>query len=176
VSALEWSSSQLVARLLILVGPVVGIVAAAAAGAPSTGWAIALVLVLSFGWAFYPESSFGTMSLVVVLVWWGRADLEELPAEMLVAAFAVLVAHLAALLCGYGPPEMAIDGPTVRLWVNRGAAVFATAPVVWMLAALLRDQPEPPGVWIAGMVAIVVAALVAAVAFGVPEEEPVGEA
>ena len=54
--------------------------------------------------------------------------------------------------------------------------MFVAAPVVWMLAVLLRDQPEPPGVWIAGMVAIVVAAIVAAVAFGLPEEEPVGEA
>jgi hypothetical protein len=176
MSALEWSVSQLVARLLILLGPVVGMVAAAAAGAPPSGWAIALVLMLSFGWAFYPESAFGTMSLVLVLAWWGRSDLEELPAEMLVAALALLVAHLAALLTAYGPPEMVIDGQTVRLWVNRGAAVFVTAPVVWMLAVVLRDQPEPPGIWIAGMVAIVVAAVVAAVAFGIPEEEPVGEA
>ncbi len=176
MSALEWSASQLVARLLILLGPVVGMVAAAAAGAPPPSWAIALVLMLSFGWAFYPESVFGPLTLALVLAWWGRAALTDLPAEMVVAALALLVAHLAALLTAYGPPEMAIDGPTVRLWVTRGAMVFITAPAVWLLAVLLRDQPEPPGVWIAGMVAIVVAAIVAAVAFGVPEEEPVSEA
>ena len=65
------------------------------------------------------------------------------------------------VVTAYGPPEMAVDAPTVRLWVTRGAAVFGAAPIVWMLAVLVRDQPEPPGVWIAAMVAVVVAAVLA---------------
>jgi len=176
MSAVEWSVSQLVARMLVLLGPVVALFAAAAAEVPPTGWMAAVVVALSLGWAFFPESAFGTVSLAAVIAWWGRSDLAELPVSALVAAFALLVAHVAAVLTAYGPAEMAIDGPTVRLWVTRGAAVFAAAPVVWLLALLLRDQPEPPGVWIAGMVAIVVAAVVAAVAFVLPEEKPVAEA
>ncbi len=39
-----------------------------------------------------------------------------------------------------------------------------------MLAVLVRDQPEPPGVWIAAMVAVVVAAVLATVAFAPPQE------
>jgi hypothetical protein len=60
----------------------------------------------------------------------------------------------------------------VRLWLTRAAALAAAAPLVWLLAALLRGQPEPPGVWVAAMVAIVIAAVIAAVAFGAPQEEP----
>ena len=92
------------------------------------------------------------------------------PPEALVAALGLLVAHIAAVVTAYGPPEMAVDTPTVRLWVTRGAAVFVAAPVVWMLAVLVRDQPEPPGVWIAAMVAVVVAAVLATVAFSPPQE------
>ena len=176
MSALEWSLSQLVARLLILLGPMVALFAAAAADAPPTGWMAVLVLVPSLGWAFYPESGIGTLALGLVLSWWVRSEQTDLSAAVLIAALALLIAHLAAVLTAYGPPEMAIDGPTARLWLTRGATVFVGAPVVWMLALLLRDQPEPPGVWIAGMVAIVVAAIVAAVAVALPEEEPVGEA
>jgi len=174
MTALGWPLSQLVARLLMLLGPLVGLVAAAAAGVPPPGWVTALVVVLAVGWVFMPESLLGTMCLAMVLAWWGVADLSGLPAEALVAALGLLVAHVAAVVTAYGPPEMAIDTPTLRLWLTRGAAVFVAAPVVWMLAVLLHDQPEPPGVWIAAMVAVVVAAILATVAF-VPPQERVGD-
>lgn len=173
MSSLGWPLSQLMARLLMLLGPVVGLVAAAAADVPPPGWVTALVVVLAVGWAFMPESLLGTMCLAVVLAWWGIADFTEVPAEALVAALGLLVAHVAAVLAAYGPPEMAIDTPTVRLWLTRGAAVFVTAPIVWMLAVLMRGQPEPPGVWIAAMVAVVVASLMATVAFAPPQERAV---
>jgi hypothetical protein len=173
MTALGWPLSQLVARLLVLLGPLVGLVAAAAADLPPPGWVTALVVVLAVGWAFMPESLLGTLCLAMVLAWWGIADFRAVPAEALVAALGILVAHVAAVVTAYGPPEMAIDTPTARLWLTRGAAVFTTAPIVWMLAALMRDQPEPPGVWIAAMVAVVVAAILATVAFAPPQERPV---
>jgi hypothetical protein len=173
MTALGWPLSQLVARLLVLLGPLVGLVAAAAADLPPPGWVTALVVVLAVGWAFMPESLLGTLCLAMVLAWWGVADYRAVPAEALVAALGILVAHVAAVVTAYGPPEMAIDTPTARLWLTRGAAVFTTAPIVWMLAALMRDQPEPPGVWIAAMVAVVVAAILATVAFAPPQERPV---
>ncbi len=173
MSALGWPLSQLVARLLMLLGPVVGLVVAAAANFPSPGWVTALVVVLAVGWAFMPESLLGTRCLALVLAWWGVADFRAVPAEALVAALGLLVSHVAAVVTAYGPPEMTIDTPTARLWLTRGAAVFTTAPIVWMLAALMRDQPEPPGVWIAAMVAVVVAAILATVAFVPPQERAV---
>ena len=175
MSALQWPLSQLVPRLLMLLGPLVGLVAAAAADEPPPGFFTALVVVLAVGWVFMPESVLGTLCLAMVLIWWAvTADVRGLPAEALVAALGLLVAHVAAIVTAYGPPEMALDTPTLRLWLTRGAAVFVAAPVVWMLAVLLRDQPEPPGVWIAAMVAVVVAAVLAAVAF-VPPQERVGD-
>jgi len=173
MTALGWPLSQLVARLLIMLGPMVGLLAAAAADLPPPGWVTALVVVLAIGWAFMPESLLGTLCLAVVLAWWGVADFQAVPAEALVAALGLLVAHVAAVVTAYGPPELAIDTPTVRLWLTRGAAVFTTAPIVWMLAVLMGDQPEPPGVWIAAMVAVVVAAILATVAFGPPQERAV---
>ncbi len=173
MTALGWPLSQLVARLLVLLGPMVGLVAAAAADLPPPGWVTALVIVLAVGWAFMPESLLGTLCLAVVLAWWGVADFRAVPAEALVAALGLVVAHVAAVVTAYGPAEMAIDTPTARLWLTRGAAVFTTAPIVWMLAVLMRDQPEPPGVWIAAMVAVVVAAILATVAFVPPQERAV---
>ncbi len=80
MSMLGWPLSQLVARLLMLLGPLVGLVAAAAADVPPPGWVTALVVVLAVGWAFMPESVLGTMCLAMVLAWWGVADISGLPA------------------------------------------------------------------------------------------------
>jgi hypothetical protein len=173
MTVLGWPASQAWARLLMLVGPVVALVAAAVAEVPPPGWVVALVVALAVGWAVMPESLLGTLCLALVLAWWGVADLDGLPPEALFAAVGLLVSHVAAVVAAYGPPEMAIDAPTARLWFGRGAVVLIAAPVVWLLAVLLRDQPEPPGVWIAAMAAIVVAAGVAAVAFTPPEEAAV---
>lgn len=170
MTVLGWPISQVLARALILLGPVVGLLAAVGADVPPPGWVAALVLALAVGWAFMPESLLGTLCLALVVAWWGVADLVGLPAEALVAALGLLVAHVAAVVSAYGPPEIAVDAPTARLWLTRGALVFGAVPVVWVFAVVLRDQPEPPGVWIAAMVAVVVAAVVAAVAFGIPQE------
>ena len=118
MSRVGWPLSQLVARLLMLLGPLVGLVAAAAAEVPPPGWVTALVVVLAVGWVFMPESVLGTLCLAMVLAWWGVADISGLPAEALVAALGLLVAHVAAVVTAYGPPEMAVDTPTVRLWAD----------------------------------------------------------
>lgn len=170
MTILGWPVSQVVARALMLLGPVVGLLAAALADVPPPGWVVALVVAMALGWAFMPESLFGTLCLALVLAWWGVADLAALPPEALIAAAALLIAHVAAVVASYGPPEMALDGPTLRLWFGRGALVLIAAPVVWALAVVLRDQPEPPGVWVAAMVAIAVAGVVATLAFTPPRE------
>ena len=172
MSAATWPVSQLVARLLMFLGPVGGLFAAVGAGIPPPGWFAALVVATAVGWAYFAESMLGTLCLALVLAWWGSAGLTDLPAEALVAALGLVVAHVAAIVASYGPPEMAVDGPAARLWVARVAAVFVAAPVVWLLADLLEGRPEPRGVWIAAMVALVAAAGIAAAAFGPMEEEP----
>jgi hypothetical protein len=170
MTILGWPASQVLSRVLMLLGPVVALVAAALADVPPPGWVAALVVAMAIGWVFMPESLIGTLCLALVLGWWGVAELETLPPESLVAAVALLTAHVAAVVASYGPPDMAIDGPTLRLWFGRGALVMIAAPAVWLLAVVLRDQPEPPGVWIAAMVAIAVAGVVATLAFMPPRE------
>jgi hypothetical protein len=170
MTILGWPASQVLSRVLMLLGPVVALVAAALADVAPPGWVAALVVAMAIGWVFMPESLIGTLCLALVLGWWGVAELETLPPESLVAAVALLTAHVAAVVASYGPPDMAIDGPTLRLWFRRGALVMIAAPAVWLLAVVLRDQPEPPGVWIAAMVAIAVAGVVATLAFMPPQE------
>lgn len=173
---LEWPTSQLLARLLVLFGPSVALAAAVAADLAPPGWYSALVVALALGWALLPETVIGTLAMALVVGWWGAAGSGDLPGETIAAAAALLVAHVAATVISYGPPELALDRAVVRLWLTRGATLAAVAPLVWLLAALLRGQPEPPGVWIAAMVAIVVAAAIAAVAFGAPQEDPTVDA
>ena len=129
-----------------------------------------LVAALSAGAAAYPESLLGTLALSVVVVWWAVAAGGEVPVSAVPAAVLLLVAHLAAHLLSHGPRVLAPDRWLVLTWVRRGALVALAAPGVWLLAALVRDQPEPPGLWVAALVAAVAGCLVAGAAVAVGEE------
>ena len=96
---------------------------------------------------------------------------DGLSAWALPAAAALLAAHVAALLAGYGPDALGVDAATVRLWVGRAGAAFLLAPVVLLVAAVLRGRPESPAAWAAGLVVALVAALAAtlALAAGAPQ-------
>jgi hypothetical protein len=113
-----------------------------------------------------PESPFGTAALLVVVAWWGLAFREGLHPQAVLAAAAMLVAHVAAVLAAYGPGELPLDRDLARLWARRGLAVLAISPAVWAVAFALRAQPEPAGIWVAGLAAAFAATLVASLAFG----------
>jgi len=49
----------------------------------------------------------------------------------------------------------------VRRWVARGLVVFTASPAVLVVALLLRDQPEPVGIWVAGLAAALVTTVAA---------------
>ena len=57
---------------------------------------------------------------------------------------------------------LAASWPALRIFVWSRLAV-------WALAAGLRGQPEPPGIWVAGVAAAFTATLVATVAFAARE-------
>jgi len=175
MTAGRWPASQLVVRAVVLVGPVLALAMMVPAGSTPSPWVFLLVTGLAAGWAWRPESVLGTLGLTVVLGWWVRADL-GVPAEALVAAVGLLAAHVAALVAAYGPPRLVVGAATARLWLARAGALFVAAPVVWLLSRLLEDRSEPPGVWIAAMVAVVVGSVVAALAYGSTQEDPVREA
>ncbi|MCW2794131.1 MAG: hypothetical protein JWO76_3229 [Nocardioides sp.] len=160
-----FAAGQLVLRLLVLLGPLVALLATGLVGVVPAGWLVALVAVLSVAFAAMPDSPFGTAVMLVVLAWWGISLRDGLHPEAVLAAAGLVTAHVAAVLASYGPGSMPLDRGVVRLWAARGAAVLLAAPTVWVVAALLRDQPEAPGIWVAGLAAACAATLVAAVAF-----------
>lgn len=168
------SRSQLVLRVLIVVGPVAAVLAAGPAGHWPPWWLVALTLVCSVGGAAFPESPFGAGAMLVVLVWWAVGLDDGLHPAVLVAAAALVTAHVAAVLASYGPGEMPVERALVRLWVRRGALALLGVPPVWGLALLLQDEPEQPGVWVVGVTAGLVATVAAAVALPArdPGEQP----
>ncbi|MCW2798252.1 hypothetical protein [Nocardioides sp.] len=162
-----WTWGQATLRLLILAGPLVALFSTALVGSRPAPWLVALTAALSVAFAAMPESPFGSAAMLLVLAWWGISLDDGLHPEAVLAAGGLLISHVAALVASYGPGDLPVDAGVVRTWLGRALLVFVTAPAAWILAAAVRDQPEPPGIWLAGLVASIAAALVASAAFAV---------
>jgi hypothetical protein len=160
-----------VLRAIIVLGPVVAVLAAGPAGHWPPWWVLAVTIVCAGGFAAFPESTFGAGAVLVVLAWWTVGLDDGLHPAVLVAATALLVAHLAAVLASYGPGEMPVERALAWLWVRRGALALLGVPLVWALARALRGEPEQPGVWVVGVAAGLVATVAAAVALSARQEE-----
>lgn len=155
---------SLALRAVAFAGPVLALLATAADGPWPRGWLVALTLALAAGFAAMPESLLGTLVLGLVVVWWGIADHDSVPPAAVLAALALLAAHVAAVLLSYGPAGLTPDARVVRTWLRRSAAVGWAAPAVWLLAVAFDGQPEPPGIWVAGLAAATAVCVVASVA------------
>jgi hypothetical protein len=160
-------------RVLVALLPVMGLLCTTGAGEAPPGWLVVLVLALGLGWAAFPESVAGAAAIVTVLAWWGVGLRDGLEAWALPAAAALLAAHVAAVLLSYGPPQLQLDGPTLRLWLRRGALVYVLAPVTFGLAVWVRDEPAPTLLWAAGLAAAFASLLAASVVLSVYADEPV---
>ena len=77
------------------------------------------------------------------------------------------------MLLSYGPPALPIGTALLGRWLRRGAGVAVAAPLVWLVAVVVDDQPEPPGIWISGLACAVVVCIVAATAVTMREEDGV---
>jgi hypothetical protein len=163
------SPARLLLRAVILVTPLLALLAARPADLPH-GWFVALTLVLSVGFAAMPESALGTACLGLVVLWWALAPSDGVPLGAIAAALLLLAAHLAAVLLSYGPSGLPVGAAVMTRWLRRGAAVAVAAPLVWLVAVVVDDRPEPPGVWVAGLACAVVLCIVAATAVATPEE------
>ncbi len=159
-----WSAGQRGLRVVALLGPVVALLAAAAADKPAPWWLLLLVVALAIGFALAPDGPGGAVALVVVVGWWTTVPGDGLGPAVLLAAVALLSAHVAALLAAYGPGEALVAPVLLRLWTVRGAVALLAAPVLWLVAEAVRDQPSPAGMWSAGMVAALLAVLAGSVA------------
>jgi hypothetical protein len=163
--------SQLVLRALVFLGPVVALLATAAAGHGPPWWLVVLVAVLAGASAVAPDSPVGVGSGLVVLGWWTLSLRDGLPVSVAVAALALAVGHLAALLTSYGPREMPLDRATLLLWARRGALTLLAVPGAWLVARVVRGEPEQPGVWVVALAAACVGIIAASVAMGTQGQE-----
>lgn len=159
------SAGQWVLRVVIATMPASAVLMTIGAGEAPPVWFVALVLLLGVGSAVFPESAAGLVVLVLVLAWWGLGLRDGLHPWSLPAAAAVLVAHLAGLVAAYGPAELPLDPAVLALWARRGATVFLVAPALYVLASVFRDSPAPPGIWVLGLAAALLATMTASVAF-----------
>lgn len=151
-----WTPGQWVLRFAVVAGLMVALLATGLRGEWPSWWLVVLVCGLAAGFAVFPETPVGTTVTALVLAWWGFAFRGGPHPEALLAAAGLLTAHVAALVAGYGPGDMPVDPATVRRWVARGLVVFTASPAVLVVALLLRDQPEPVGIWVAGLAAALV--------------------
>ena len=133
---------------------------------------MALTLALSVGFAAMPESMLGASCLGLVVIWWALAVPDGVPLTAIPAAALLLAAHVASVLLSYGPPALPIGGRVLRLWLRRAAVVGVAAPLVWVVGVVVDGQPEPPGIWVAGLGCAIVVCVVAATAVAVREPPP----
>lgn len=161
-------ASQRVLRSVVLLGPVVALLASGASGAAGDGppsLLVVVVVALAAVFAVAPGPGAGALVMVVVVVWWALVPGDALHPAVLLAAAALLAAHVAALLVSAAPSATPVDTGVTRRWVGRGATVLVAAPVLWALALALRDDAAPSGSWPVGLGAVLVAVVAAAAAF-----------
>jgi hypothetical protein len=157
----EWTRGQWLLRAVIVLGPLVAL-AARWPGDPPPVWLMLLALVLSAGWAVAPESVVGGVTLLLVAFSWVAGANGDLPSGAVLAAVAMLAAHLAALVASYGPDALPVSPSVVRLWVWRGLGVALVAPLVWLAALAVREVPGSGTVWLLGLVVALSVTIVAA--------------
>lgn len=164
--------SQVLLRTVVALGPVVALLATGPAGHWPPWWLVVPVVAGAGLAAAAPDSPLPAGVGLVVLVWWTVSLGDGVPASVLVAAAALLAAHLAALLASYGPAAMPLDPATLRLWARRGALVLLVVPGAFAATRLLDGEPEQPGIWVLGVAAACAATVVATVALDVrPDRE-----
>jgi hypothetical protein len=122
---------------------------------------VAAASVLS---AFRPEHLVVSITMGVVIVWWGLQLHTEMPVAVLVVAAALLGSHVAATLLAYGPTSLAIDPALAVLWTMRAALTWTAGLAVWAVARAYAGHGSPGTFWLTGLAAALVGAIVAAIA------------
>ena len=148
-------------RLVLLLAPPAALLLTATAGVGPAAWLVVLVTLVAAVWALFPESAAGSAALFLVVAWWGLGLRDGLHPAALGAAALVLVSHVAAVVAAHGPPTVALDPALARRWAVRAGLVLLSAPAVFLVVHAVRDGAPPPGLWTAGMVAVLGAVLVA---------------
>jgi hypothetical protein len=150
-------------RAVAALGPLLAVTAGAPEGFVPSMFVVVATAALGLAYAFLPEHFIGSVVLVAVLLWWSLHVGSSMPGGALVAAAALVAAHVAGVLLGYGPPRMAVGADLVLPWVVRGALVWLAAPVVWVAARAYSGEASPTSYWLGGLAVALVGAVVGAV-------------
>ena len=156
-------------RVTIALGPLVAVLASGLDSELPPPWLVVLVAAFAVAHAVLPDSQLGTTAALLAIGWWAVGPVAALPASLLLAAAALVAAHVCAVVAAYGPAELPLDPALLRTWLRRGLLALLAAPLVWVVVAAIDEQPAPAGVWVAAVVAAVAAAVVVSVAFGIEE-------
>jgi hypothetical protein len=159
-----WTRGQWAARAVVLLGPMLALLALWPSAGPPPLWLAGLTLLVSAGWALAPDSVIGAVAMLIVGFAWASGLEQRLPVSALVAAAALLAAHLAAVVASYGPGRLPVPPAVARLWVMRGVLLVMAAVVVWVLAVAVRELPVSASVWVIGLVVTLSVILVATAA------------
>ena len=160
-----WTPGQWALRAVVVLGVVVALFATVPAGATPATWLVLLVLLCAGIFAVFPDSAAGAATLLLVVAWWGVGLRDGLHPAALVAAAGLVTAHLAATVADLGPGTVPLDREVLVRWTFRGLLVLLAAVLALGVATLVRDQPAPAGLWLAGLVAALVALLAANLLF-----------
>ncbi len=125
---------------MVVVGVLLALVAALAAGARPSDWVQLAVVGLAVVTAVRPESIAGVAALGGTAYVWALSP-EPLSPLVLLAAGGMVLAHVSALVAAQGPALMRVDPGQVRLWLLRGVLLWLAAAAVWGLALLVQDHP-----------------------------------
>lgn len=163
----RWTAGAWALRTSMAAGILLALVATALVGPAPAPWLVVVVAALAVVFARFPESHAGAVAMGVVVVWWGVSLRDSLQPQILIAAAGLLSSHVAGVVSAYGPDDLPVDPATLRRWLWRGAAAFLLAPVLWLAGLVVRDGPEPAGVWVAGLAVALLGTLALTTAFQV---------
>lgn len=148
-----WSTSHLLARLVLLAGPLLALLPV-----PGTiaylAWPVSLMLGAAAAWRPDGHAGLGAVALVVVV--WALAPGDVLPASVLLSAVVLVLTHVAGVLASYGPAELHLGRDLLWQWTLRALGLCAVAGSVFVLSRILQDAGSPALAWGAGVGAAVV--------------------
>jgi hypothetical protein len=151
-----------VLHAVVLLGPLVALLAGVPQGLGPPVWLVVVVAVFSLAHAVMPEHYVGGITLAIVVTFWVIEAGSALPVSSLLAAAALLAAHVAGTVAGYGPRHLPPDRAAVLLWIRRGIAAWLVAPVTWMVVDAEQDRATSASYWVLGLVVALALLVVAA--------------
>ncbi|MGH3444370.1 MAG: hypothetical protein ACRDPB_03250 [Nocardioidaceae bacterium] len=150
------SRVQLLFRACLPVATVVLLVLARLAGSPpSTAYAV-VVLLVSLVAAALPDSSAPLFLVAGLAALWVVTVPDRLSVFVLLAAWDLLVLHVAATLACYGPPGTVIGRVLALRWAGRLGLLAAAASLVWVAGRLATGLALPSAGWVAALALVVV--------------------